>query len=315
MRKLEEWDRSDLQALIDNDVRESLTLDYKRSRALAKSQDSKSELAKDVSALANSAGGMIVYGIAEAEQKPTHIDEGIDPKIITREWIEQVLNSCIRPRIAGIAIKEIDIGEGMVSYIINIPAATSRAPHQSLDHKYYRRHNFQSITMEDYEIRDVMRRSTKSEPYIKFAVAKFHAAEDGAFEAEITALISNRTSEPVLYATAAILLDERLVAGRPGLFNANQQFRVSEIQSHGANFKICHYTKNHSVPGSMPIYKEITYTQGREIIKISEGERYAVGYSVTCPGYSFYTISIIEIIDGGIHEFFEDGPSLFSDDG
>jgi len=34
-----------------------------------------------------------------------------------------------------------------------------RAPHQAYDHRYYKRYNFQSIPMEDYEVRDLMRRS------------------------------------------------------------------------------------------------------------------------------------------------------------
>jgi hypothetical protein len=37
--------------------------------------------------------------------------------------------------------------------------ATSRAPRQAKDHKYYKRSNFESKPMEDYEVRDAMRRS------------------------------------------------------------------------------------------------------------------------------------------------------------
>ncbi len=44
---------------------EAVTLDYKDSRALARPSDAITELCKDVSALANSAGGRIVYGIEE----------------------------------------------------------------------------------------------------------------------------------------------------------------------------------------------------------------------------------------------------------
>jgi predicted HTH transcriptional regulator len=57
--------RDDLQRLIDDEIQESLTLDYKASPALAKDSKSRDELCKDVSAFANSAGGQIIYGIEE----------------------------------------------------------------------------------------------------------------------------------------------------------------------------------------------------------------------------------------------------------
>jgi hypothetical protein len=54
------------------------------------------ELCKDASALANSAGGQIVYGIEEKDHKPVRVDEGTQ---ITREWIEQV--RCLVPGFDG----------------------------------------------------------------------------------------------------------------------------------------------------------------------------------------------------------------------
>ena len=52
----------DIQFLINNSVEESTELEYKRSFAKA-NKDWKKELAKDVSAMANSNGGIIVYGL------------------------------------------------------------------------------------------------------------------------------------------------------------------------------------------------------------------------------------------------------------
>jgi hypothetical protein len=50
-------------------------------------------------------------------------------------------------------------GANQVAYAVDVPQATSRAPHQSKDHRYYKRSNFESKPMEDYEVRDAMRRS------------------------------------------------------------------------------------------------------------------------------------------------------------
>jgi predicted HTH transcriptional regulator len=79
--------KSDLQRLVDDEILESLTLDYKKSPALAKDSASRDELCKDVSAFANSAGGRIIYGIPEKDQKPQPLDSGVPNDKISREWI------------------------------------------------------------------------------------------------------------------------------------------------------------------------------------------------------------------------------------
>src|SRR5439155_1272091 len=97
MLKLET--KADLQRLVDDNIQESLTLDYKDSAALAKDDRSRNELCKDVSAFANSAGGQIIYGIPEKNRKPQPLDSGVPNDQITREWIEQVIDSQVQPRI------------------------------------------------------------------------------------------------------------------------------------------------------------------------------------------------------------------------
>ena len=67
-----------LQRLVDEEIQESLTLDYKASPSLARDSRSRDELCKDVSAFANSAGGQIIYGIEEKDRKPVKVDSGSD---------------------------------------------------------------------------------------------------------------------------------------------------------------------------------------------------------------------------------------------
>jgi predicted HTH transcriptional regulator len=82
MKDSMEWNVADVRALITNQVQESLTLDYKRSDSLDKADSRKRiELSKDVSAFANSAGGVILYGMVEDKHLPTGIDAGIDPSL------------------------------------------------------------------------------------------------------------------------------------------------------------------------------------------------------------------------------------------
>jgi predicted HTH transcriptional regulator len=130
---------------VDLKISESLTLDYKRSDALA---GPKKDIAKDVSAFANSAGGRIVYGVIEQGHEPITVDDGVDPSEYSREWLEEVIRSNVSPRIQSLLIKQIPLPSGRVSYVLDIPAATSLAPHQAADKRYYKRFNFQSVPME-----------------------------------------------------------------------------------------------------------------------------------------------------------------------
>src|SRR5438067_7704752 len=115
--------RADLQRLVDEALEESLTLDYKASPALSREGKAPDELCKDVTALANSAGGQLVYGIEEdkATKKPSRVDDGVaDPKI-TREWIEQILNSRVQPRLSGVTTTLIDMENGQFGYVLTVP--------------------------------------------------------------------------------------------------------------------------------------------------------------------------------------------------
>ena len=85
--------KEDLQRLVDEEIQESLTLDYKASPSLAKGDKPRNELCKDVSAFANSAGGQIIYGIVEKDRKPIKVDDGSD---LSREWIEHVIDTPCR---------------------------------------------------------------------------------------------------------------------------------------------------------------------------------------------------------------------------
>jgi len=162
MKDAIDWDESYLLELIKVGEQESLTLDYKASAALAKNDKTRQDLSKDVSAFANSAGGFLLYGMLEDKHVPTSIDTGVDRNVITKEWLESVIKSVIQPVVDELVIKQIDLpskGAGKVAYVVQVPQATSRAPHQAQDYRYYKRFNFESTPMEDYEIRDLMRRS------------------------------------------------------------------------------------------------------------------------------------------------------------
>ncbi|MEZ5426291.1 MAG: ATP-binding protein [Pyrinomonadaceae bacterium] len=167
------WTERKIRNLITGEIEESLTLEYKSAEALDRSDYKKQEITKDVSAMANSAGGLLIYGISEYNQPDKrHLPEKITPvnrAEYPREWLEQVINS-IRPRIDGIIIHSVglDSGENDVVYVVDIPQ--SHTAHQAGSHRYYKRFNFQSVPMEDYEIRDVIFREQMPEVVVRFLI-------------------------------------------------------------------------------------------------------------------------------------------------
>lgn len=160
---LEVWDMEspttvrDIEELIKAQVQESLNLDYKRSSSI--SNKSRAEIAKDVSAFANSDGGLIIYGVEEKDHFPVKIDEGVEHGKFNREWLENVITSNIAPRIEDVQISQIPVSDGRSVFVVKVPKSF-RGPHQErLESKrYYRRFNFKAEAMEDYEIREALNR-------------------------------------------------------------------------------------------------------------------------------------------------------------
>src|SRR5450631_631145 len=171
MADFEFTDRTDFQKMVDAQIEETLTLEYKASPSLTRDSKNVDEMCKDVSAMANSAGGQIIYGIEEDKKthKPKAVDDGITDDKITREWIIQILNSRIQPRIDAVRVQRIPLSETGGGFVLTIPATIS-GPHQAPDKKYYKRFELHSVPMEDYEIRDVISRSTSPhlEPTLTF---------------------------------------------------------------------------------------------------------------------------------------------------
>jgi len=167
------WDINKIEELISTGIEENLNLDYKAADALGKSDGKKAEISKDVSAFANSAGGVIIYGVQEFnEPAKRHLPEKINPidrTAFTKEWLEQVINTNLSPKISGLKIYPVTIGtveKNEVVYVVDIPQ--SNTAHQAKDKRYYRRYNFESVPMDDYEIKDIINRTNKTDIEISF---------------------------------------------------------------------------------------------------------------------------------------------------
>ena len=141
----------DIQILINGKIKESVTLDYKAKLV------NNNEVAKDISAFANTLGGIIVYGIIEKNNLPVSIN-WIEGKGI-RERIENVLNSHIQPKIEEYEINSIENPKDISKAIFTVYVPKSlNAPHM-VNYRYYKRYKFQSVPMEDHDVKEVIFKS------------------------------------------------------------------------------------------------------------------------------------------------------------
>lgn len=96
------WSYERIQNMIQDEIEESLHLDYKAAGALAKTPPKRNEIVKDVTAFANSDGGIIIYGVREfSDHERSHLPDKIDPisrADFSKEWLEQVISNAA-PRI------------------------------------------------------------------------------------------------------------------------------------------------------------------------------------------------------------------------
>lgn len=171
------FSENDLRILMETQAEESTYLDFKAAGALEKTNEKRAEIAKDVSAFANSDGGVIVYGIKEDNHVASDFSF-IDGNEYTKEWLERVINDGIQRRILGVQIFPIRVNGDIKQtvYVVKIPRSAN-APHMCIKrHIYYRRYNFESVPMEEYEVRDLFHRKTI--PNLEISGCSFYKAEE-----------------------------------------------------------------------------------------------------------------------------------------
>ncbi|GAB1846374.1 hypothetical protein MyNCGM683_12030 [Achromobacter xylosoxidans] len=109
-----------LQQYIDSRVGESDTLEFKRSAPLSSDKD-KHEFLKDVSALANTNGGQIIYGIAEDAGVASELcplgPESADSLILR---LAQSLRSSVEPQIPSVQFRSVDLAKGGYVLVLSV---------------------------------------------------------------------------------------------------------------------------------------------------------------------------------------------------
>ena len=129
---------ADIERLHANQRPEDRQLDYKRDPVGPRDEDKKEFLA-DVSALANAAGGDIVFGVEENGGVPTGVPGlTLDPDK-EQQRLEQIIRDGLAPRLTGLRIRWISntalAGNG--AFVIRVPASFA-APHRVVYQKQNR---------------------------------------------------------------------------------------------------------------------------------------------------------------------------------
>ena len=193
----DDYTTEDILSLITNEVEESIYLDFKECRALDKSDSVKRDISKDVASFANSDGGIIIYGIKEENHKASSLSF-VDGNIYTKEWLEQIISSTVQRHITDLRIIPIRFNNSISNtiYIVKIPRSLD-TPHISKSKKFYKRFNFESIAMEEYEVRQLYGRKIKSKLIIGYySIIEIKSDKDDILKFEFEATVENNGEIP-----------------------------------------------------------------------------------------------------------------------
>lgn len=152
---------ADLKALVTEGRREDIQLEFKLTLP-GNGDDEKKEFLKDVSAMANSQGGDIIYGIREDRSSPE--DAGKAAELVgitgtgadgTKLWMFDLLNSSIEERMIGVTIRDVQLSTGGFALVVRVPRSWN-APHvvRHKNHwRFYARHSAGTYAMNVTDLR------------------------------------------------------------------------------------------------------------------------------------------------------------------
>jgi hypothetical protein len=128
-KNIEEITEKDLQELKNRQEVEGKTIEYKQELPGNTDADKKEFLA-DVSSFANSSGGDLIYGMVEEGGIPVALN-GLDIEDYdqVKQRLENLIRSCIEPRIPSLAIQPVPLSNAMAALVIRVPKSWS-SPHR-----------------------------------------------------------------------------------------------------------------------------------------------------------------------------------------
>lgn len=279
-----EYDAAALDRLVRDGVEETENLEFKRWEAL---EDGK-EMCRDVTAMANGAGGVIIYGVGQitkAENKRIGVAafvEGADPTKFSRDRIHQMLNGGIQPILRNVVIKAIDLPTGKVAFVVEVPQATSFAPHQATAHeKYFYRSGTEVRAMADYQVRDVMGRQTRPELALQFQLTRPLWEGDRSTSHVVSVWCSNGSSAPAMYCDVDMLFETELALNNR-LADWSDSRELTLIG--GATVGMTCVSRSFTTQDP-PFFREKPRQIYVQNLTVKAGCVYQVGYRIFAPGF------------------------------
>ena len=152
-RPIEAVDEAALNSLIENQVSEGKTMEYKRELSIA-ADSKKIPLLATVSSFANTAGGDLLIGVEAVSGSPVDLP-GVKTDDVDAEKLrlEQVLRSGIEPRVPRVDIHPISLASGKYVWAIRVNYSWI-APHRVIrNSKFYARNSAGHYELDVGELR------------------------------------------------------------------------------------------------------------------------------------------------------------------
>jgi len=146
--------QEDLQRLIEEGIPESGSLEYKERLEL-ETDSQKRELLKDLTGMGNGGGGIIIYGIREADDgsgRPAQLTPLMDPALPGR--LEDIVHNVVRPPLI-MEPRRIEVGTGyiLVAEVFRSPLGPYMVQSYG-DNRYYMRQGSRVAPMDEQQVRD-----------------------------------------------------------------------------------------------------------------------------------------------------------------
>jgi hypothetical protein len=156
LKRLDDLTLADIEALAANAVPEGRTLEYKAELPGPKDDD-KREFLYDVTSLANTDGGDLIFGVDAKGGIATAVPGAplVDTLDATLLRLESLLTSCVEPRLVGARPRTFELPTGGVVVLWRIPASFA-APHRAgigSTRRFYHRNSRGKAEMDVHELR------------------------------------------------------------------------------------------------------------------------------------------------------------------
>jgi hypothetical protein len=139
------------------------------------------QLTEEVSAFANTDGGVMIIGIKEKNNIAVDIDEGTDSTQMQPDPLEQLIASNISPPVPGLMVRRIPLSgpkAGRFAYVVIVPKGSTAYQARKTLH-YYGRSEFSAERLHDNVIRLLMTRGRVAHAVIELLdLSKVSADEE-----------------------------------------------------------------------------------------------------------------------------------------